>query len=293
MSKSAEEQKQSLGSLLESLEAVKKSRFYLAVALSGLASIIVWSVFIYFAVKFGKNGDFNLALLTGLIGTIIAAVILLKGLSAPVDISDKIGKLLGLDLHELSKELEGKFHEANKLHEISANVTAGLFLDDVLNRIYDSFKLHIPYNRMGCALLSDENKTLTAYWGRSDSPHVKIQTGYSASMQGSSLQKVIDTGRPRILNDLEAYLVEHPTSTATELLVTEGMRSSLTCPLVADGKPLGFLFFTSSEKNTYQNLHQEIFLQIAEQISILIEKGRKYQQLHELNQKLQAGYPYK
>ncbi|MBI3755143.1 MAG: GGDEF domain-containing protein [Deltaproteobacteria bacterium] len=49
---------------------------------------------------------------------------------------------------------------------------------------------------------------------------------------------------------------------------------------------MGFLFFSSREKNTYREIHQGIFLQIAGQISILIEKSRLYQQLYELNQKL-------
>jgi diguanylate cyclase (GGDEF)-like protein len=64
------------------------------------------------------------------------------------------------------------------------------------------------------------------------------------------------------------------------------MRSSLTCPLIAQGKPVGFLFFSSQEKNTYQGIHQDIFLQIAGQISLLVEKSRLYQQLYELNQRL-------
>lgn len=206
-------------------------------------------------------------------------------LSVSTDFGDGIGKL-GFDLNDLARDLDRKFNEVNKLHEISEEITAGLFLNDVLNRAYDSFSPVIPYNRMGCALLSDENKIATAYWGRTDAPNVRIRNGYSAPMAGSSLQTIIDTGQPRILNDLEAYLAEYPDSASTKLLVAEGMRSNLTCPLIAQGKPVGFLFFTSHKKNTYQNIHQAIFLKIAGQISILVEKSRLYQQVYELNQKL-------
>jgi diguanylate cyclase (GGDEF)-like protein len=209
-------------------------------------------------------------------------------LSVSADLGDEVGKL-GFDLNNLARELERKFNEANKLHEISEEVTAGIFLDDVLNRAYASFRPVIPYNRMGCALLSDENKIATAYWGRTDASNVRIKIGYSAPMAGSSLQAIIETGQPRILNDLEVYLEEHPDSFSTRLLVDEGMRSNLTCPLIAQGKPVGFLFFTSMKKNAYQNIHQDVFLQIAGQISILVEKSRLYQQLYELNQKLIAA----
>lgn len=209
-------------------------------------------------------------------------------LSVSADLGDEVGKL-GFDLNNLARELERKFNEANKLHEISEEVTAGIFLDDVLNRAYASFRPVIPYNRMGCALLSDENKIATAYWGRTNASNVRIKIGYSAPMAGSSLQAIIETGQPRILNDLEVYLEEHPDSFSTRLLVDEGMRSNLTCPLIAQGKPVGFLFFTSMKKNAYQNIHQDVFLQIAGQISILVEKSRLYQQLYELNQKLIAA----
>ena len=206
-------------------------------------------------------------------------------LSAPVDHNDEIGRL-GRDLNELAQELERKFNEASKIREISEEITAGLFLEDVLNRTYGSFRTVIPFNRIGCALLHDENRELTAHWAKTDATKVKLKVGHTASMAGSSLLQIIENGHPRILNDLEAYLAEHPNSASTKLIVEEGMRSSLTCPLIAQGKPVGFLFFTSREKNTYQNIHQDVFLQIANQLSILIEKSKLYQQLYELNQKL-------
>lgn len=206
-------------------------------------------------------------------------------LQIPVDDNDEIG-ILGHDLNELAHELERKFDEAIKMQEISEEITTGMFLDDVLNRAYDSFRAVIPYNRMGCALLNNEKKEATAYWAKTDASKTRLKIGYTAAMDGSSLQQIIETGHPRILNDLEAYLAAHPASASTKLIVEEGMRSSLTCPLIAQGKPVGFLFFTSMEKNTYKDIHQDIFLRIAGQISILVEKSRLYQQLYELNQKL-------
>lgn len=204
---------------------------------------------------------------------------------APIDGDSETGKL-GQDLNDLASALEGKLSEAMKVREISEEISAGLFLDDVLNRVYDSFRKVIPYNRMGCALLNDEKKKAVAYWAKTDASKVRLKVGHTAAMAGSSLQGIIDTGRPRILNDLETYLAEHPESASTRLIVEEGMRSSLTCPLIAHAKPVGFLFFSSREKNTYQGIHQDIFLQIAWQVSVLVEKSQLYQQLYELNQKL-------
>ncbi len=95
---------------------------------------------------------------------------------------------------------------------------------------------------------------------------------------------MIDSDRPRIINDLEAYLAEHPDSESTRRIVSEGIRSSLTCPLTAMGKPIGFLFFSSTSPNTYRDLHVGLFRQIAGQIALAIEKSRLYQELYNLNQ---------
>ncbi|TNC96029.1 MAG: diguanylate cyclase/phosphodiesterase with PAS/PAC sensor(s) [Gallionellaceae bacterium] len=179
---------------------------------------------------------------------------------------------LGLELRKLAATLELKCTETDLLQNIMHEVASGLLVDDVLDRIYDRFHSIIPYNRMALALLSEDRTILTQYWLRSDASDIPLQRGYAAPIKESSLQQVLETVQPRILNDLEAYLSAHPNSHSTRLIVNEGMRSNLTCPLITQGRPIGFLFFTSRNKNTYQHVHQQIFMHIAEQVSILVEK---------------------
>jgi diguanylate cyclase (GGDEF)-like protein len=206
----------------------------------------------------------------------------------PAEPLDAVG-ILGLELTRLAESLELNFEQTRKIQHIAEQVTGGLFLDEVLEKVFESFRSVIPYNRLGAAFLSDDKACLTHYWGRSDADMLNISPGYTAAMQGSSLQLVIETGKPRIINDLESYLETHPDSDSSRLVMAEGVRSSLTCPLIAHGKPIGLLFFSSFEKNTYENVHQGVFLRLALQLSLLVEKSRLYQQLYEVNQELREA----
>jgi diguanylate cyclase (GGDEF)-like protein len=199
--------------------------------------------------------------------------------------SDEVARL-GEALGELARTLGRRFHELGKLAAITERVNAGVMLEEVLDRVYESFRAVIPYERIGLALLEDQGRTVRARWARSDGTEIRLKPGYSAKLEGSSLEEIIRSGRPRILNDLEAYLEEHPSSEATRLVVDEGLRSSLTCPLVALGKPIGFLFFSSRETDTYRELHQGYFMQLASQVSVILEKSRLYEELLALNRRL-------
>ena len=200
-----------------------------------------------------------------------------------LDGQDELGQL-GLALVELGKTLERKFEEISSLARVTEQINAGLLLEEVLEKVYTSFRPIIPYDRIGFALLEDGGRTLRARWAHSDSEVVKITKGYAARMEGSSLLEILRTARPRILNDLEAYLLDHPNSESTRLIVEEGMRSSLTCPLLAAGKPVGFMFFSSTKVGAYADLHVDLFMQIAGQLAMILEKSKLYQQLHDLNQ---------
>jgi len=92
-------------------------------------------------------------------------------------------------------------------------------------------------------------------------------------MRETSLQQVIDSARPRVLNDLPRYLQSRPESQSTRLVVEEGMRSSLTCPLVANGRPIGFLFFSSCRLQAYADEHVRVLGRIARHLSATVERA--------------------
>ena len=199
----------------------------------------------------------------------------------PADLTaseDSIGKLTHT-LWNLSHYLDERFNELYVLLQLTHEINMGLLLDEVLDKAYDSLRAILPYDRLGVALIDEDGVNVRAYWARSECPVIRLGSGYERRLRGSSLQRIIASGEPRILNDLVAYLQANPRSESTRLIVEEGLRSSLTCPLISAGRAIGFMFFSSRNADTYEHVHVEVFKLIAGHLSIVVEKSNLYQQI--------------
>lgn len=180
----------------------------------------------------------------------------------------------------LVDRLRGREEQFLRLMRITERINYGVTLEQALEFLYQEMQDVIPYNRIGLSLIDRPRGAVVARWSRSDRP-TSLKPGYEAQLKGSTLEQIIQTGKPRIINDLEGYLGKKPRSKSTRLMVREGMRSSLTCPLIVQGKPVGFLYFSSSDKGTYSKNHVTFFQQIAGQLATIVEKGRVYADLAE------------
>ena len=186
---------------------------------------------------------------------------------------DEIARI-GSAIHELAQHLESRYRELQRIMQITARVNAGLYLEEILEGVYRDFKEFIPYDRIGFSLIENNGKSVRARWAKAEYEPLVLEIGYAAQLAGSTLETIINTGQPRIINDLEVYSRRKPESQSTKLVLAEGIRSSLTCPLIANGAPVGFMFFSSRKPNVYAELHVDIFQQIAAQLSVMVEKGK-------------------
>jgi class 3 adenylate cyclase len=191
-------------------------------------------------------------------------------------------KDMGEALVAVGSRLDHKFAEIEAISEVTERVNAGVFFDEVLDHVFENFKKIIPYDRIGVALIeeSQSGQTLVrSQWNRADYQPILVNKGYAALLDDSSLKQVANTRMPRIINNLESYLELNANSKSTRLIVREGVRSSLTCPLVARDKVIGFIFFSSLQLETYRDQHVVLFLQIAGQLATTLEKSRAYEDL--------------
>jgi len=132
---------------------------------------------------------------------------------------------------ELVNRLRRREEGFATLMRITERINSGLTLEEILDLLYQEMRPVTPYDRIGLALIDPQRETVVARWARSDAT-VLLRPGFTARLQGSSLQQIVETSQPRIINDLEVYLEEKPHSRSTMLIVEGGLRSSLTCPLI-------------------------------------------------------------
>ncbi len=180
---------------------------------------------------------------------------------------------------DLQREVANRTAELARLSELTELINEAVTIEDVLDHLYDNLRSIIPYDRIGLALLDEDRVILRAVWSRGEKPPVGIDRGYEAPLAGSSLEKILQSGRPRIIPDLEQYLVENPDSENTRRIVAEGIRSNLTFPLTALGAPVGFIFFSSSERDAYKEKHVQFLREIAGHLSLVVGKSKIYEDL--------------
>jgi PAS domain S-box-containing protein len=173
------------------------------------------------------------------------------------------------------------------LSDLTQSLNLGRSLEEVFDLIYERLRRFVPYNRIAVAVTDPACRRLSILVARSDGKMV-LGNGYSGPVLGSSLEPLLRSGRPRILNDLRAYLERKPSSESTRLIVREGMRSSFTLPLLVQGKPVGVMFFSSRQAGVYAPEHEEFLRGVAGHMAIVIERTRLVDELREKTEYLES-----
>ena len=196
---------------------------------------------------------------------------------------------LNSNLHFLSTfEGAGDEHfpedEQAILDNVNDKVAAKASLNELMDFLFGAVQELYPCDRIGLAFLDDDGRRIVAHWAKALYQPLLLTPGYGEDLTNSSLHTVIDSGCSRIIYDLERYEAEHPMSASTRLLVREGVRSSMTCPLLVEERILGVLFLSAREPKVYTPYHARLWRALAERISQAVEKAWRIEQLTAANQ---------
>ena len=167
------------------------------------------------------------------------------------------------------------FDKLNSLKMLIENLNKNVPFKHILNYIFESFIDYIPYTYIGIALIGDGGKTIKASYGISGKYHknlAKRLLGFKIGINGTSLGKIIETGKERIINDLEEYVKGKPKKEYNRILLEEGIRSSITFPLKNEKGVVGIIFFSSNIKNVYKKEHVRFLKTLANSIMLSLEK---------------------
>ena len=189
------------------------------------------------------------------------------------------GRLESFNRHE--KEATADSLLAEMLNTLNQEIVNGSASENILDKLFDLLAQIVPFDRIGIALIDAETDTVRLLWMRSHMSTEHLNTQYEAPLRGSSLESLLQTGQPRIINDLVQYYQDHPKSESTRLAILDQIRSSLTVPLISNGKKTGFVFFSSRLPHVYQTKHSKMLTLVANEISIIVEHGSRAKKLEE------------
>jgi len=169
--------------------------------------------------------------------------------------------------------------EAEALEHVNRRIASGENLTAIIDFLFDETRNIMPCDRIGIGFIEEDGGRLSLYYVRASYEPLSLDHGYAADIRGSSLSPIFESGTPRIINDLLKYSESHPESESTGLLVKEGVRSSMTCPLEVDGRRVGLLFRSSREPNAYGDHEIALHKAIAERLSQAVEKAYRIEEL--------------
>ena len=173
--------------------------------------------------------------------------------------------------------------EWHTFQRIVDHLSSGLRLEEVLDLVFLEMRNLLPFDRIGYLAIDPAGKCVRMKWSQSCVATTPTSPSFSMQLSQYGLDEILKSRQPCIIGNLATHLVKNPGSEPSQMLLLDGMRSSLMCPVVAGEKPVGFLLFSSVEPNVYSSKHSRVYTQIARQLGFIIEKARLMDELMEMD----------
>jgi K+-sensing histidine kinase KdpD len=174
-------------------------------------------------------------------------------------------------------------NEADTIRSLEYTILSRRGLSELMDTIWELTFGLIPHDRIGVAFVDDDHQRLVAHYSRAVYSPVLLDGGFSSGLAGSTLKLMLESGKGRIISDLADYYSTHPDSVSTQLLLEEGVRSSLTLPLKVDDRQVGFIFFSSRMPDAFCLRHGALLFALIKVMSSGIEKAWLLRKLEQAN----------
>lgn len=226
----------------------------------------------------GTNDDIILALQTG------AYDFLTKPITDFTILEHSIRR--AIDRKRLNEERKRYIEQVNQINEIISMLNRGKNTDDIFTSLNITLKKIIPFNRLALTLIQNNSSHVITKLVASDHG-VLLDKDHIFSLDESSLKNVSESKEVLYIANLDEYYQNHPNSISTQLLIQEGMHSSLVLPLIVNDETRGFLIFASIEFNAFKKDHIVFLESIVGQISFSVQRGELINEIEEHTKNLE------
>ncbi len=163
---------------------------------------------------------------------------------------------------------ERKF--TNDIHDL---LLKHLVVDDVISALFEIVQDRINIDRIGVAFVDYNRKKIIAEFGTARYEPILLGPGFEVSFEQTSLSEILTNPVSIICDDLERDLLERPESASLLLLKHEGIKSNMILPLISNDIVFGMVFFSSLEKNHFNEKEQRLAEKIIFEISGILNNS--------------------
>ncbi|MDD3198307.1 MAG: HD domain-containing protein [Eubacteriales bacterium] len=183
---------------------------------------------------------------------------------------------LGRTSREMISEVSSAFDRLRSLIKLIENVNKNVSFEEVLQFIYMTFSAYVPYSYIGIALLKENDTVLEASYGICGNDLTTLREnleGTRIEINKTSLENIIANNEVRLINDYSSYMRGKKIRPYSQFLLDAGIKSSITLPLSSNERKLGIIFFSSTQKDAYDENHLAFLQTLTNSIGISFEKS--------------------
>ncbi len=227
---------------------------------------------------YGTNEDILLALKTGAYDFLNKPIIDFKILDHAIE--------RALDRKHLAEQRDHYIEQLTQINDVISLLNRGRDTEKVFKTLSMLLRKIIPFNRISLALIDQETGEVVTKLVDSDRD-IMIPAGAKFPLKDSSLNEAAISRKVLIISDLKKYGKEHPQSEKSELLVKEGMNSSMVLPLIVNNNTRGFLLFGSEQPGAFSDEHTTFIESISAPIAFSIQRSELMNELEMYTKKLE------
>lgn len=187
--------------------------------------------------------------------------------------------IIPINSDSIDWEVEFSSEEKDILRGINKRVTDGLTLNEILDFLFNEAIKIMPLDRLDVAFLEDDSSRLILYYVKTTYSSLQLIKGYSSDIRGGSVEEVLSTGFPSVINNMSNHFQVHPKSESAFLLLKEGIQSSMASPLRVYNRNVGIIMCRSKKIDAYSIHHIKLLLSFRDRLAQAVEKAYQIEKL--------------